>query len=169
MNLKQWTLIAGIITGFCSVDAAAEVACPEGLICASKPETVAKAMQEGGFRAKLDKDKTGDPMISSEASGYEFDVFFYGCEKAKDCSSLQFHTSFVAEPDNTPAYANAWNSTKRFVQASVNDKQILQLSYDVSTIGGLNQVNFIDVTEWWSALLGDFAVFVKEQKALSTK
>jgi hypothetical protein len=145
-----------------AANAADESNCKAGLICASKPETVVKALLDEGYRAKLDKDKTGEPMISSQASGYDFDIYFYGCEKAINCSSLQFQTTFSAEFDNTPAYSNAWNAKKRFIQASVEDQK-LSLAYDLTTIGGLNAENFADVVDWWSMMLGEFSVFVKEQ------
>jgi Putative bacterial sensory transduction regulator len=122
MQTKLTVFIAIAVTVFFSSSASADSKCPDGLVCASAPETVVKAMQEAGFRAKLDKDKTGDPLISSEASSYAFDIFFYGCENSKNCTSLQFQTSFGAEEDNTPEYANAWNTKYRFVQASVKKK-----------------------------------------------
>jgi hypothetical protein len=166
--MRAFSMFLAITLASATAQASDEASCKEGLICASQPETVLNAIKEAGFRAKLEKDKLGDPMISSAASGYNFEIYFYGCEKAKQCSSLQFQSSFSAEPDNTPAYANAWNSKKRFVQASV-EKQELQLSYDVSTIGGLNTENFADVVGWWSDMLGEFAVFVKEHEAPAKK
>ena len=108
---------------------------------------------------------TGDPMIYSEANGFKFQILFYECDKGKDCSSLQFVSYFGAEDDNTPEYANAWNAKTRFIRASVEKKE-LQLAYDITTTGGLNKANFTDVLEWWSAMLGEFALFVKEKKAL---
>jgi len=167
VKLKTLILISAGLISF-SGSARAQDDCPAGLICASKPETIVSGIQDAGFRAKLDKDKTGDPMISSEASGYKFEIYFYGCDEGKNCSSLQFAANFDAEDDNTPEYANAWNTKKRFIQASVEDKK-LQLAFDITTTGGLNKENFTDVAEWWSTMLGEFAVFVKEQKALSAK
>lgn len=168
MRLISISFLAAISAISSAANAADENPCPADLICASKPETVVSGLQDAGFRAKLEKDKTGDPMISSEASGYEFEIYFYGCEKGQNCAELQFQTTFMAEADNTPDYANAWNTSKRFIQASV-DQQKLQLAYDISTVGGVNKANFTDTTQWWAAMLGEFAVFVKEQKALVKK
>ena len=168
MRLISICLLAATAGISNTANAADENPCAAGHICASKPETVVSGLQEAGFRAKLEKDKTGDPMISSEASGYEFEIYFYGCHKGQNCAELQFQTTFIAEAENTPDYANAWNTSKRFVQASV-DQQKLQLAYDISTVGGVNQINFTDTTQWWAAMLGEFAVFVKEQKALAKK
>lgn len=138
--------------------------CGVGMVCASAPKTVADVLQDEGYKAKIDVDNQGDPKITSSANGFNYDIYFYGCEKGKDCDSLQFNVSFKAEDDNTPEYANAWNVKKRFLQASTNDKKELELRYDVTTAGGLNKRNFADVVDWWSSMLGDFTVFVKEQQ-----
>jgi hypothetical protein len=166
MRIHTLFLAASIFAS--SANAADDAACKAGVICASKPQSVVEAMQSAGFRAKLDKDKEGDPLITSEASGYDFEVYFYGCEKSVNCSSIRFQTTFKAEPDNTPEYANAWNAKKRFIQASVED-QMLTLAYDLTTVGGVNAQNFEEVAGWWSDMLGDFAVFVKEQDAAAKK
>jgi hypothetical protein len=160
VKLKTLILMSAGLISF-SGSASAQDECPTGLICASKPETVVGGVQDAGFRAKLGKDSAGDPMIDSEASGYTFQIYFYDCEKGKDCRSLQFVADFEADDGNTPEYANAWNVKHRFIQASVNEKE-LQLAYDITTAGGLNKANFADVLETWSTMLGKFAVFVKE-------
>lgn len=139
-------------------------ACGAGMVCASDPATIVSALQQAGYKAKLEKDTQGDPLVSSSASGYNFDVLFYGCEKAAQCDSVQFSASFVAEKENTPAYANAWNIKKRFIQASVNDKSELFLRYDITTLGGMNKTNFADALDWWTTMLGEFATFVDQQK-----
>lgn len=133
--------------------------CGTGLVCASNPQSVADALQKAGYRAELTKDDVGDPMINSGASGYTYSIFFYGCEKAAKCDSLQFYASFEANDAVTPAYVNQWNTDKRFIQASVNDEKKLRLRYDVATIGGLNQSNFKDVINWWSSMLGEYNTY----------
>jgi hypothetical protein len=145
-----------------SAQAADTDACPTGLICASKPETVAAAMQKAGYQAKLDKDKTGDPMISSAASGYNYDIWFYGCDKNTDCDSLQFQISFLKDDTNTVDLANVWNKAKRFGQANIDDKGRFVVSFDVTTIGGLTPKNFEDVVAWWSGTLANLDKFWKE-------
>jgi len=138
--------------------------CEKGLICASEPATIVAAMQEEGYRAKLEKDKRGDPIIRSEVSGYEFEVYFYGCVEGKNCTTIQFYTGFSAEDDNTPAYANKWNTEKRFIKAYTNEEKELLLEYDISTVGGVNKRNFADTLDWWATMLGEFSQFVKAQK-----
>lgn len=134
--------------------------CGTGMICASAPDTIVAAMQEAGYKAKLTTDDDGDPSIESATSGYNFDVFFYGCEAHKNCDSVQFRVTFKADPANTAALANGWNSSKRFMQAAVDTKARLKFNYDVSTIGGLNQANFADVLSWLDYEVGEIGKFL---------
>src|SRR3546814_6377613 len=53
--------------------AADREACGAGLVCASDPQTVVKALQAAGYKALLSKSKqTGNPKIESAASGYDY-------------------------------------------------------------------------------------------------
>lgn len=137
-------------------------ACGKGLICASDPQTVVKALQEAGYKAKLTADKLGDPMVESAASGYEFEILFYGCESKRRCDSLQFYRGFEAGVENTPAYANKWNVKNRFVQMAAHPDTTLSVHHDVSTIGGLTKANFADTVEWWASQLNEMRTFFRE-------
>lgn len=133
--------------------------CGTNMICASVPTTVGAAMMRAGYQGLIGKDPTGDPKIDSAAGGYRFTVFFYGCERNRDCDSLQFFASFDGDPARGAAFANKWNSENRFGQMSIRADNSIVLNYDVSTIGGLNQANFADVLDWWSTMLGAFDKF----------
>lgn len=138
-------------------------ACGAGMVCASDPASVARAMQKAGFAVKQTKDEGGDPAIASEAEGFQFDVFFYGCEKNRNCDSLRFQVVFQAGPENTAALANKLNTSQRFIQASVRKDGTLALVHDVGTIGGLNQRNFADVLDWWKSELGEAGDFFRAE------
>lgn len=135
--------------------------CPAALICASNPQGVVASLQAQGFKAVLGKsDSTGNPKITSAASGYNYTIFFYGCEKGADCTSLGFSVTFEDDGTNSAALANAWNKDKRFSAMSFDESdKSLMLTYDVTTIGGLNQVNFADVVDWWQTMLGQARTF----------
>ncbi|MGH6780707.1 MAG: YbjN domain-containing protein [Sphingomonadaceae bacterium] len=160
--MQSWRLpilFLGLTVAF-PASAADTEKCATNMVCASNPQSVVDGLQNAGFKAKLDKDSTGDPMVTSAASGYNFTVFFYECEKAASCASVQLNASFEADDQHSAGYANDWNRKKRFIQASVNDKKEVELRYDVTTIGGINQRNFKDVIEWWSSMLGEYSNFV---------
>ena len=143
--------------------AMAQAACPEGLICASDPQTVASAIQDLGYKARLGEDSYGDPMIESSASGYDFTVEFYGCREGRNCQSLRFIVKFEDDGTNTPEMANAWNKQKRFSQMSALDDGRLAFAYDLSTTGGVNKQNFADVFDWWQLVLTELRKFFAEQ------
>jgi hypothetical protein len=137
--------------------------CGKDMVCASAPETVVAALQKAGYKAVLSKsDTTGNPMVESAASGYDYNIFFYECEEKKSCASLQFGISFSPDDTNTPELANLWNRRMRFMQMAVDDQKILSVNYDLSTIGGINQKNFADVIEWWAFMLNELHKFFDE-------
>ena len=51
------------------------------LIDATDPEKLVAVIQDMGYRAKLDVDNIGDPVIFSSADGVEFAILFFGCNK----------------------------------------------------------------------------------------
>jgi hypothetical protein len=156
-NLWRGAAIAALLAS-----TTANAACPANTVCASDPQTVVAALTAAGYKAKLGKDSTGDPTIESAASGYEFEVMFYGCTEGKDCASLQFRSGWKADDVHTPEYANKWNVVKRFAQMSVKDDKSMSLSYDVTTEGGINKENFADVIDWWQVMLGEASKFFAE-------
>lgn len=132
------------------------------MVCASNPKSVVDAFREAGYKAKLQIDNEGDPLIESAAAGYNFDTLFYGCVETKSCDSLQFRVTFVKEPENTLELANKWNVRRRFSQMSVTDDGRLVVSWDVDTVGGLNSKNFADVLATWESILGELGKFFDE-------
>lgn len=144
-------------------------ACGAGLVCASDPDSVMRAMEKAGLKPKKSVDNDGDPMIESEDASYHFDVYFYGCEQHKNCDSLRFQVAFKKEPENTLALANKWNASKRFLQASVPDDGRFVVAYDVATIGGVTERNFADVLDWWQSMLGELGEFFQKELDLKPK
>jgi hypothetical protein len=146
------------------VPALAAEDCPSSSICASNPAGIVSTLQTLGYKATLGKSEaTGNPKISTSASGYDYDIFFYGCTEVAKCTSIGFMVTYEKDPVNSPELANEWNKDKRFSAMSFDPKdQTLSIGYDVTTIGGLNQVNFADVVDWWDTMLGQARTFFKE-------
>lgn len=163
---KGWVLI-GLLLAPGSADAEDKGSCPAGLICATNPKSVADAIAAEGYRAKIDADNQGDPAISSAASGYNFDVLFYGCVEHKRCDSLQFRATFEKNSASDVVRMNDWNRERRFSQMAVRDDGTIILTYDVSTIGGLTKANFSDVLNWWASILGEASNFFNKNDKLA--
>lgn len=168
MNGVKWlgAAVLALVAGS-AAQAADKEPCGKGMVCASAPQTVVDAIQAVGYKAKLSKSKnTGNPMIESAASGYSYTIFFYECEETRNCASLQFNVSFEDDGTNSVELANLWNKQKRFSQMAFDDEdKSLMFTYDVTTLGGLNQKNFADVVDWWATILGELNRFFKEQAA----
>lgn len=137
--------------------------CPPSNICASDPQGIVNTLQVLGYRAQLGKSETtGNPKIESAESGYTFTIYFYGCEKGINCTSLNFLSTFEKNAKYTPAFVNFWNKTNRFSQLALEDDGALAISYDLSTVGGVNQINFSDVADWWQLTLGNLRTYLNK-------
>lgn len=134
--------------------------CGKDLVCASDPESVLRAMLAAKLNARLVKDDNGDPAVEVAGQPYRFDVYFYGCERHRNCDSLRFELSFAKDSEATVTLANKWNAGHRFLTASVKDNGAFVLSYDIGMIGGTTKRNFADTLDWWSSMLGEAADFL---------
>ena len=127
------------------------------LVKAQDPDTLVRALQNGGYQAKLGVDKVGDPMITSGYSGTTFQIFFYNCTNHKECATVQFHSGYHLEKPVTLDMMNAWNQSQRFGRGfldKVNDP-ILEMDVDLDD-GGLSPALFIDNIEFWTSILTRF-------------
>ena len=137
--------------------------CGAGLVCASNPDAVMKAMEKAGLKPKKSTDNDGDPMIESDAATYHFQVYFYGCEQHRNCDSLRFEVAFRKEPDNTAELANKWNANQRFIHLGVKPDGRMVAAYDLAMIGGTTERNFADVLDWWKSQLEEMALFFDKE------
>ena len=128
-------------------------------VTAANPQTIVDAMQSEGYQAKLGKDKEGDPMVSSKSSGSSFDIYFYGCEKNSNCTSIQFVTYYEMGANDRPSLEklNDWNSQERFAAASLDSDKDPWLSMDIYTgPGGISMAAFRGNLDLWTSQMADF-------------
>ena len=109
-----------------------------------------------GFQAQLDKDNVGDPLIRSSSSGVNFNIYFYGCKKNKQCQSLQFLAGYDLGEGTTLPALNEWNKGKRFASAYLDDEDDPFLQMDLNTEGGMTPENFEKTFGLWQSLKGEF-------------
>ncbi|MBX9796238.1 YbjN domain-containing protein [Sphingomonas sp.] len=127
------------------------------MVTSANPESIAAALRDRGFKAKLTTDKEGDPLIESAASGYSFAVLFLGCENHKACSSVQFYAGFTRKglPQEK---INEWNRTKRFGRAYIDRAGDPVVEMDINLEpGGMPASLFADTIDIWEALIDAFA------------
>lgn len=147
---SRWLAVAVLI-------AAWAVPAQSQMVRGQDPGSVVRALQAGGYAAKLGTDKVGDPMITSGVSGTNFQIFFYNCTDHKACATVQFHSGYDLTAAVSLERINEWNRTQRFGRAYL-DKEgdpILEMDVDVDD-GGVSQLLFIDNVEFWASVLGNF-------------
>jgi hypothetical protein len=100
---------------------------------ASNPEAIADKIRSIGYKANLEKDDLGDPLIVSSTDGSNFQIFFYGCDKGKNCEWLQFYKGYTIEKENYSKMrqlTDEWNLGSNFSKAAIDD-DVTHLSYSL--------------------------------------
>lgn len=137
------------------------------LVTANNPDSVAAAMRYAGYPVKVTTDKAGDPKIETEFSGYQGDVYFYGCDEKshKNCTSLQLVVGFDGKKAMELAKLNKLMGTLRFASSYVDDQGDVWVQYDFATLSGLPAPVFLKTLDLFSSVsneIGD-AVFEGEE------
>lgn len=126
-------------------------------IMAGNPEQIAAVLQKFGYRAELTKDDQGDPKIKSAAGGANFTIYFYGCDKNVDCTSIQLSSGFDLDSGTTLEVVNDWNANKRFGKAYMDDEKDPYVEMDIEMEGaGIPEETFRKTLEEWDNIVADF-------------
>lgn len=121
---------------------------------------MAGLIQDEGYRALVGTDGVGDPMITSSANGYEFEVFFYGCTDKENCRDIQFSVVFDMEDGMSLTRAQDFNLEKRWAKVYLDEESDPRLEMDVNLYGGVSETNFSDTLDWWVIIMNDFIEFI---------
>ncbi|MGB8812966.1 MAG: YbjN domain-containing protein [Paracoccaceae bacterium] len=132
-----------------------------GNVTADNPIAIAELMKTFGYRAELTADDQGDPKIKSSAGGANFSVYFYGCTKNKDCTSIQFSAGFDLSDGTTMDVVNDWNANKRYGKVYLDSEKDPYIELDVNLdLGGVTEENLRDTLEIWDRLVSDFKTHI---------
>ncbi|MFM2389797.1 MAG: hypothetical protein RLZZ437_1352 [Pseudomonadota bacterium] len=126
------------------------------MVDATSPDVIAQLMQNAGYRAVVGVDNIGDPKIESSTAGVDFSIYFYGCENARDCQSLQFSSGYDLERGTSFQAMNDWNSSQRFGYAYLDNESDPFVNMDVNMSYGISSDNFMDSLAIWDQVLADF-------------
>lgn len=131
------------------------------MVSASDPAGIAKAMQNLGYRATLEKDSEGDPIIRSAATGTNFSVWFYGCDDDNgDCTGINFSTGFDLEDGATMETINTWNRDRLVGYSYLDDESDPYLQFFVVTNGGISQDALASILARWETSVADFKLHI---------
>lgn len=114
---------------------------------------------KGFGSSSIDKDSTGDPMVTGRLQGMKYVIYFYGCEEGAKCKSIQFSAGYT-DPF-TAAQANEWNKKFRWIKAYEGEGSNFKM--DVSFIGGITKANLEQQFSTWDSLISDIKEFLREK------
>jgi hypothetical protein len=96
---------------------------------ASNPQAIAERIRSLGYKADLQKDSDGDPVINSSTDGAPFAVMFYDCEKGINCETVVFYKGYTLEKEKYPKVrqlTDEWNSALYFSKAFIDEDSLHQ-------------------------------------------
>jgi len=120
------------------------------------PELVLE-LAKGFGSAALEKDSSGDPMISGRVQGLKYVVWFYGCKEAVNCRSIQLSAGYTDE--YSLEKANDWNAKYRWIKAFEKDGSNFRMDIDFK--GGITRANLEAQLATWDSFVGDIKESVK--------
>jgi len=133
----------------------------QSLVDATDVDIISALIQEEGYRAVVGTDGVGDPMITSSANGFEFDVYFYGCEDGENCRDIQFSAVFDMEDGMSLTSAQDFNLEKRWAKVYLDEESDPRLEMDVNMYGGVSATNFNDTLDWWVIIMQEFMDYIE--------
>ncbi|MCZ7675781.1 MAG: YbjN domain-containing protein [Roseovarius sp.] len=129
-------------------------------VSAAYPESIAAALLKGGYKAEITTDSAGDPLIKSAASGWNYQIVFYGCEDNRACQDVMFAAGFDMENGMAIKSINSWNENKLLGRAYLDDEDDPHLVHFVAGMDGMPAPAFERLIERWETSLGEFAEYI---------
>lgn len=142
-----------------AASAPATPAQPAAQISPTDPAAIVLLLQREGYKAKLDKDKEGDPMIESAASGAQFQILFYDCTDGRDCGSLTFHAGYMMDKDKKPTTEKLveYNRNWRYGRAYLDDDKDPNIEFDLAFGGAaMPDKMFVENLDAWTNSMASF-------------
>jgi hypothetical protein len=149
MKLKKVALLLAAAIATCATGSA--LAGTKGVT----GKEVADILQNEGYKAKLETDSVGDPIIRTSMSGVNVNILFYDCKNDR-CDSLQFVTGFDLEDGTTNAVINKFNSDYRYAAAYLDDENDPFLRYDFTVDHSDHAEHIISQVGTWEDVLNSF-------------
>jgi hypothetical protein len=120
----------------------------------SGPELV-QALQDAGYKAKLDTDDAGDPLVHTSMNGLDVTVFTYDCQQHR-CGSLQLSVGIDLTHGTTAAVVNQFNHDYRYARAFLDEENDPFLRYDFEILNTRHEAYIASQLDSWEQVLGAF-------------
>lgn len=136
---------------------AAASASAADIVDASDPQALVRIIQDLGYRADLEVDAEGDPLIRSSVGGTRFSLVFYGCSDAHNgCEIVLFKAGWELKKKVGIDVINQWNATRLFGRAYLDDVMDPWIELVLNLRGGVTRRQFESTFEWWENSVGEF-------------
>ena len=132
---------------------------PDGGLTA---QDVASVLQADGLAVNIDKDRDGDPRVTTTYEGAKFSVYFYNCRGTPRCESIQFTAGFSGT-GMTPARVADWNRTKRFGRVYLDRDNDPWVEMDIEVTHGVTTEALASNLNRWKLVLRTFRDYMKGQ------
>jgi Putative bacterial sensory transduction regulator len=123
-------------------------------------EDVAAWLQNAGYAAKIETERSGRKTIASSAEGLDFHISMYDCHNGPRCASLEFFIGFDTKGAFNATQMNEWNRDNRWVRAYVDKANDPWLEMDVDLSPGGTYEGLTDQFAIWRSELPDFKKFI---------
>ncbi len=149
MSFLRQILFAGLIA-FPSMSHAQQ-------IVAIDATSIANFFLDEGIKPIIEEDNVGDPKITVDYYGSEFQIYYYGCDEGRDCDSIQFFSGYRTEGGVRLSKVNEWNANKRYAFAYISEGGSARIEHDVY-LGkeGLSSDDFAKLISIWVRSMDDF-------------
>ena len=155
----MWKAVAALTVLISSAWISAEALAGKHLeiVDGTDPEALVHIIRDLGYRATLEVDGEGDPLIRSSVGGTQFALVFYGCSEQHDeCQILLFKAGYELNDRVGMDVINQWNATRLFGRAYLDDVSDPGLELVLNMQGGVTRAQFEKTFEWWETSVGEF-------------
>jgi len=124
---------------------------------ATDPQALVGIIRDLGYRAELEEDAEGDPLIRSSVGGTRFSLVFYGCNDTHDaCEIVLFKAGWELKNQVGIDVIYRWNATRLFGRAYLDDVMGPWIELRLNLRGGVTRAQFESTFEWWESSVGEF-------------
>ncbi|WP_114520156.1 YbjN domain-containing protein [Altererythrobacter sp. ZODW24] len=159
--------IALLMLGAVALVSPLQAKAPSEQVSAADPKGIVTAMEFAGYKAVLDTDDDGDPLIKTDFGTGPGFVYFYGCdEETHDkCDAVQFVAGLDREEPMPAHMISRLVNKYRFVAIALDDEGDPWVTWDILTGEGMSTKTFVSALRLYADSLDSVAdvVFAEER------